>query len=171
MSRRISELPLSGKVSVRRSAKISATSGTWIKPPSPTTSTGIFLSRRACSISPIYFRERTKTANVWGSSGSAVRSGANQYCSKCSAIAVASIESVSNWPQSNSPLPALGRSFNRLTLAALPFRLTINSPMRSTVRLAISRIFSSLRQVVSKLCSIHFAVEFPMKALPKVSKV
>ena len=167
----MSELPLSGKVNTRRRAKISATSGTWISPPSPTISTGIFLERSACSISLIYLRERTKTAKVCGDSASANRSGENQCFSKCSAIPVASIANVSYCPQSKVPGPDPGRSSNRLTLAAFPPLATINSPILSTVSFATFKIFSSFRQVVSKLCSIHSLFDSPTKCLPKVSRV
>ena len=60
----MSEAPASGSAITLSSETISATSGTWIKPPSPITSTGIPAERSALSIAAIWERLRTNTAKV-----------------------------------------------------------------------------------------------------------
>ena len=170
--RRINELPASGKVKVRTSAKISATSGTWIKPPSPTTSTGKPACRRACSTSGIYRRLRTSTAKVCKSSSAiALRSRANQAFLKYSAIAPASCERDSYWPTATSPLPAFGLNFNLATFVTLLPIFAPTSAIKSIEALARSKIFSSFRQVVSRVFSSHLLSEPEVKWRANVASV
>ena len=66
---RIKDDPASGSVMIFIKVTTSATSGIWIKPPIPITSTGKPCSRSAFSMLAIWLRFRTKTANDLLSSG------------------------------------------------------------------------------------------------------
>ena len=123
---------------------MSATSGTWISPPSPRTSTGISAARSAPSIVAICERLRTRTAKVERfSAGFAKRALSNQSDVKYSAIAVASRSRFSKTPQTSSPSPASGRGVSGGTSAPLSRRIF------SETTFASSRIVLSFRKVVS----------------------
>ena len=67
---RIKEEPASGSVMIFIKVTTSATSGIWISPPIPITSTGNPCWRRAISIAGIWLRFLTRTAHDFKAAGS-----------------------------------------------------------------------------------------------------
>ena len=117
VSKRIKDAPASGFPIMESIATISATSGTWTRPPSPTTSHSISALRSALCSAGICARLRTKIAKVFGALlASTRRCGSFHNGAMYSAIAAASASIVSKRPTARSPLPAPGRGVSGETL-------------------------------------------------------